>query len=216
MGSGRKGKRKGKKGAPEVRTFGKFEGEEPVWGVDQFEWMFSPGAGWGAKVEVTPPDVLPGKPGCLTLDQLEKVLGALQDGIGVPGRQDAELLADIVCELIERRKRDVKPKPLPIPVHPWRGSDAPSLSTWTLGDLGLIQQAREAEKAKTKKNPFREGTWESDLHSDELVLRAPDGTRLYSMSGLMVKQLRDRDPNALRSLLEKIRKQKMDEWRKSK
>lgn len=123
------------------------------------------------------------KPRRVPTEDLETILGALHDGVRPgPGEGDLELLADIVCELIERRKAEAGRSG-------WK--NLKGTGCWGGGD---------------------NGGWRSDFRTDSETLYAPDGTKLITLSGLMLKSIGRYAPGLKREIEEK----EMAKWRQRK
>lgn len=143
-----------------------------------------------------------------TVKDLEHMLGRLQDE-DIPGmsRIDMAAFGEIVCELIERRKREMKPNISDSSYKFWRNSPASQQSQAELEErnrrtneqmqkmVQSLQQYHQQPSPPQMPFPFDPSTfryrgqrpvavWEGDPQADVLRLRAPDGEILYTMSGL--------------------------------
>lgn len=195
MGRRRKGYNKGKKVGPKVRP------EPEILQVDEEAIRESLDKLWQSinKTEQRQHEELERnlhepKKVPLSNNELESVLGALQDGVRPgPGQEDLDLLADIVCELIERRKQDE--------------------NKFTLrGDGGRGMWISERNRFWYKP----QGRWCPDFMSDSTHYFAPDGTRLLTMTGLEIMQhpeLKERNSErAMQLWFEEQAKKEAQKW----
>lgn len=96
----------------------------------------------------------------LTTESLDRILAALQDRATPLGEADSELLACLICELIE----------------------------WRTGQRGQMPSITRSQQMVLPSD-WRVSRWKHDDSRDVEVLYAPDGQPLHQLSGLSLAGL---------------------------
>jgi hypothetical protein len=126
---------------------------------------------------------------------------------------DCDVMAEIVCELIERRKKAIRFKGQELQFDYqqteqfWRAPpppDRPKTAEEKEAEKRLLeerwQKLSQYSKVHGRKPEF---TWEQDHRSDRLLLRNPDGNVVHSVDALTQMQLRSKDAwDQMRTIIE--------------
>jgi hypothetical protein len=163
------------------------------------------------------------KPMRLTDEQLDQLLAAIQDGEVEYGEKDCEVIGELICEVLEHRKAakskggaKVMPQPFRIPDPFW---DGPPMPVKTATEQRIEEERRIRERAMyesmmaaRKSTPRQKGEpfWQADYASDTHTLFAPNGQKLYTVSGLDMMSMKNPQTE-----MGKIAEREMMKWREA-